>query len=217
MKTRHEHPQSRNLPATLLTQLGSDAYYASVASPKQTLPRIQLVTKGLYVDRGLVKSGHYALVDDCDDISDLGAAIDLLPLACRPKALDTNGELSLCIYDETLPEFRDIAERAGEKDSGCMYGASFLVVERSTQRFCEFYLGNKSGREVVGEIRAFLPLTKADIKARSLKDEPRNAQPTTLTSRLEKKGKYSWHAPSSQRARKRSRCLKGPLKSFQSS
>ena len=44
-----------------------------------------------------------------------------------------------------------------------MWGTSFLVFERTTGRFLEFFCGTQSTRPIAGDIAVFLPLIQADI------------------------------------------------------
>ena len=88
-----------------------------------------------------------------------------------------------------------------EKESHCMYGPSFLVFERSTCRFLEFFCGNKSSRSEAKKLYPYLPLSQADIDAKAARGEdvgglePHGPLPLTLKSRLVEKGTYSWHVP----------------------
>ena len=82
-----------------------------------------------------------------------------------------------------------------------MYGPSFLVYERTTGRFLEFFCGNKSSRSEAKKVYPYLPLTQADIDAKAAAGEdvsdlqPHGPLPLTLKSRLVEKGTYSWHVP----------------------
>ena len=94
--------------------------------------------------------------------------MDLLPLARRPKAIDmTDMEALVISYDMESEEFKRIAAKSTESDSHCQYGPSFLVYERSTGRFLEFFCGNKSSRIEAKKLFPFLPLTQADIDAKA--------------------------------------------------
>ena len=100
-------------------------------------------------------------------------AVDLLPLARRPKAIDmTDMEALVISYDMESEEFKRIAAKSTESDSHCQYGPSFLVYERSTGRFLEFFCGNKSSRIEAKKIFPFLPLTQADIDAKAAAGNP---------------------------------------------
>lgn len=179
------------------TQIGGDDVYNDLAKGGDFLARLQLYTKGKAIDKGLIKPGHYGVPVSDDEIIDLGDSIDLLVIARRPKALDMNDkEAIIVVHDNTSPEFQRIAAQSQEKESGCMYGPSFLVFERTTGRFYEFFCGSKSTRTEAKKIYPFLPISAADIKARNLEDvEPHGPLPMTLKSRWVEKGTYSWHVP----------------------
>lgn len=175
-----------NLPSTDVVDL-------SKFKETTFLPRVQLVTKGKYVDKGLIAPGHYGVPVSEDEIIDLGAAIDVLPLSVRNKALDTNTEPPTAVFDKTNPVYQDIEERAGQKDSGCMYGPSFLFFERNTSKFYEFFCGNKSARMEAGNIGQFLPVS--DEKAEAFGVEAHGPLPCTLRAKYIERPRYSWHAP----------------------
>jgi len=151
------------------------------------------VTKGKYVDKQKIAPGHYGVPQDEDEIQDLGASIDVIPFAVRDKALDTTEDPPVCVYDATDEVFEDIVERSGEKDSGCMWGPSFLIYERNTGRFYEFFLGSKSARREAGKFGPFLPVSEQQAKAFNMKAQPPKAM--TLRSKYIERGKYAWHIP----------------------
>ena len=77
-----------------------------------------------------------------------------------------------------------------------MYGPSFLVFERSTGKFYEFFCGSKSTRTEAKKVYPFMPVSQADIEARGLTDvEPHGPLPMTLKARYVEKGSFSWHVP----------------------
>jgi len=82
-----------------------------------------------------------------------------------------------------------------------MYGPSFLVYEKSTGCFLEFFCGNKSSRTESKKVYPYLPLSQADIDAKAARNEdvsdltPHGPIPLRLKSRLVEKGQYSWHVP----------------------
>ena len=55
-------------------------------------------------------------------------------------------EAIIVCHDHESDEFKRIAAKSLEKESHCMYGPSFLVFERSSGRFLEFFCGSKSTR-----------------------------------------------------------------------
>ncbi len=188
------------------TQLGSDEQFAELSRRAGFLCRLQLFTKGDAINQGLVPPGTYGIVESKDRIIKLGPSIDVLPLARRPKALDMSDKDAVIVnYDPNSDEFKDIAARSQEPESGCQYGTSFLFVERTTGRLLEFFCGSKSTRPIAGDIAVFLPLTQADIDRKKEagadigKMEPHGPKPCTLKARLAKSKKgYSWHVPDVQ-------------------
>lgn len=157
------------------------------------LPRIQLVTKGKYVDKGKISPGHYGVPEGEDEITDLGADIDILALAVRNKALDTTLDPPLAVYDASSEEYQRIRAQANEKDSGCMFGPSFLIFERNTARLYELFLGNKSGRQEASKFGPYLPISEEQAKTHGV--EAKGPTPLTLKAKYIERPRYSWHAP----------------------
>ena len=157
-----------NLDQLPSTQIGSDDQFADLAKSADFIGRLQLFTKGKAINRKLVGPGNYGIPESDEEVIDLGDTIDIIPLARRPKAIDmTDTEAIIVNYDPGTDEFKRIAAQSLEKESHCMYGPSFLVFERSTGRFLEFFCGNKSSRSEAKKIYPFLPLTQADIDAKA--------------------------------------------------
>lgn len=179
------------------TQIGGDDVYDNLAKSAEFLSRLQLYSKGKAIDKGQVKPGSFGIPQGGEEITDLGNSIDILVLARRPKAMDmTDTDALLTSYNNESAEFKRIAAQSLEKESHCMYGPSFLVIERSTGQFLEFFCGSKTLRSEAKKIYPFLPVTAADIKARGLTDvEPHGPLPLTLKSKLIEKGPYSWFGP----------------------
>ena len=188
------------------TQLGSDEQFEAMSRSNSFLGRLQLYSKGNAINEGLIPPGTYGIPESDKKIVKLGPQIDVLALAKRLKALDLRDkEAIVANYDATSDEFKEIAALSEEPDSNCMYGTSFLVFERTTGRFLEFFCGTKSTRPIAGDIAAFMALSQADIdrKAASGADvskmEPHGPQPCTLKVRLAKnKRGHSWHVPDVQ-------------------
>ena len=184
------------------TQLGTDDQFLELAKSSEFIGRLQLFTKGKAINKGLVRPGHYGIPESDEEVQDLGDCINIIPLARRPKAIDmTDTDAVLVNYDAESEEFKRIAAQSLEKESHCMYGPSFLVIEESTGRFLEFFCGSKSTRSEAKKIYPFLPLTAADIARQKAAGNDVNdlaahgALPLTLKSRLVEKGTYSWHVP----------------------
>lgn len=169
-----------NLPALTDEMFGQ---LAEVSKGSDFLPRIQLVTKGKYVDTGKIAPGHWGVPQPGgEEIIDLGAVIDVVPFFARAKALDVADKNAIISnYDLTSDEFQRIKNAA--KNTGCMWGPSFLVLERNTGKLYELFFGNASGRAEAGKLRPFLP------------DGERNASPATLSIRYKKTPDYGWHVP----------------------
>lgn len=150
-----------------------------VAKGSDFLPRIQLITKGKYVDQGKIAPGHWGVpLPGGEDIEDLGDRIDIVPLDYRPKALDVNDrDAIIAVYDVNDPEFRRI--KTAPKNTGCMWGPSFLVLERSTGKLYELFFGNKSGRNEASKLRPFL----------------QEQAPASMGIRYKKTPDYGWHVP----------------------
>ena len=154
-----------------------------VSQSQDFLPRIQLITKGKYVDMQKIPPGHWGIPLKGDDITDLGESVDLLPFAARSKALDVSDkEAIVAVYDVEDPEFQRI--RTAPKNTGCMWGPSFLVLERSTGKLYELFLGNKSGRAEAGKMKPFLPVEGRPYPL-----------PCTVNIRYKKGKDYGWHVP----------------------
>lgn len=181
------------------TQVGTDDDFDSIAKSSDFLARLQLYTKGKAINKKLVLPGNYGIPVTDDEVTDLGDEIDILPLARRPKAIDLKDtENIVAVYDVNDPEFTRIQAQSAQKESGCMYGPSFLVFERSTGQFLEFFCGTKSSRTEAKRIFPYLPLSQAMIDANpnaASNQQPHNAMPVTMKSRLVEKGQWSWHVP----------------------
>ncbi len=90
---------------------------------------------------------------------------------------------------------------SNEPESHCQYGPSFLVYERTTGRFLEFFCGNKSNRIEAKKLFPFLPLTQADIDAKAAAGNDvsdlraHGPLPVTLKVKLAENKRGSWHVP----------------------
>jgi hypothetical protein len=186
------------------TQVGSDAAFADLAKGGGNwLKYLKLCSNDKYAKAGKIPSGHWGLPGQDDAIEDLGDSIDVLPLARRPKALDTSDRSAIVTcYDEQSEQFKDIAAKSAEKDSGCQYGISFLVLERSTGQFYEVFFGSKTVRPEAKNVYPYLPLTQPDIDRLAAAGQdmtdvtPHGPRPLTLKTKLVKNKKgQMWHVP----------------------
>lgn len=170
------------LPTLNTDDLGA---LAEVAKGSNFLPRIQLITKGKYVDTGKIAPGHWGVpLAGGEEIEDLGDKIDVIPFAFRPKAMDVSDrEAIVTVYDTHDPEFKRIS--TAPKNTGCIWGPSFLVLERTTGKFYELFFSNASGRSEAGKMRPFLPT----------QDNEGQPSPASLGIRYKKTKDYGWHVP----------------------
>jgi hypothetical protein len=175
-------PFKVSLPAVQEDVMGQ---LAEVSKGADFLPRLQLVTKGKYVDTGKIAPGHWGVPQPGgEEIQDLGESIDIVPFTARPKAIDmSDREAIIAVYNTTDPEFGRI--KKAPKNTGCMWGPSFLVLERSTGKLYELFFGNASGRNEAGKLRPFLPSKES------------NGVPSaaSLGIRYKKTPEYGWHVP----------------------
>jgi hypothetical protein len=180
------------------TQIGGDAAFEELSRGGDYLKYVKLYTKGREIDRGSILPGRWGIPEaGGEEIVDLGAAINVLPLARRPKALDTSDRSAIVVsYDEQSPTFKAIQEKSSTPGSGCQHGVSFLVYENSTRQFLEVFFGNKSSRPEAKKLFPYLPLKQEDIERRNLQGvEPHGPLPVTLKIRLAENKKGSWHVP----------------------
>lgn len=180
-----------------VAQMGNDDVYGDLAKGTEFLGRLQLYSKGDAVSRNLIPGGSFGIPQSGDTITNLSDTIDVLVLARRPKALDmTDTEALIVNFDPDSDEFKRIAAQSAEKESHCMYGPSFLVYERKSGLFLEFFCGSKSARGESKNIYGFMAITQEEIDRRGLTEvEPHGPLPMTLKSKYVKKGPYAWHVP----------------------
>jgi len=184
------------------TQIGTNDQFAELTKGGDYLGRLQLFTKGRAVNMSLIAPGHYGIPESDDEIIDLGKSVDVLPLARRAKAVDMSDTGQIVIsHDMKSNEFDRIASQADEGKPHRQYGVSFLIYERTTGLFLEFFCGNKSSRIESKKVSPFLPLVQGDIdaKARAGRDvtnlKPHGPVPMTLKVRVAENHKGSWHVP----------------------
>lgn len=182
-----------NLPAV---SRGTDDNFGDLSKGADFLGRLQLFSKGKAIDKELIAPGHWGIQVSDEEVTCIGKSVDVIPFARRPKAIDLSDKDAIVTnYDMESDEFNRIAQLSTVKDSNCMYGPSFLVFERSTGRFLEWFCGTKSTRPEAKKMYPFLTLTEEDIKARGLEgQEPHGPLPFTMNIRLVEK-KFSWHVP----------------------
>jgi len=139
------------------------------------LPRLQMYgCSADVVKEGKFPGGHWACVQG-DELEDLGATVDIIPLNYRMKAIDFTGKDVVQYYDKESSGYKEVASKNGK---GFMHGPVFIVLERTTGRLMELYFGSKSGRREAPKLRPFLE----------------KRMPCTLSCRL-KKGDNTYHVP----------------------
>lgn len=159
------------------------------------LKRVQLVSSGDLVNKGLAKPGEWVIPIDGDTVENLGDSIDGLVISVRDKALDTNPNPPVAAFDVESDLYKEIVEQAGTKDSGCMYGPSFLLYVREAEQFLELFLGNASGRQEAKKLFPFLPISEDQAKAYGKQFKAQGPQAVTLTSKYVSRGRFKWYAP----------------------
>lgn len=129
--------------------------------------------------------GNYGIVER-NVMLPIGKAVDVLPLARRVKAVDySNPGAPVTTHDLDSEAFKYI--QAAACDEGpCQYGASFLLYERSTQRFVEFLCGTKAARREARKMAEYMRVTEAQVdfcRKYGLVGKPREMRPLTLRAR----------------------------------
>lgn len=142
-----------------------DETIANQLSGSAFLPRLQLLTG----NSDKCKSNEFpvnkfALISG-QKYTDIGAAVNVLVLVWRPKAIDTKSDEMIVVHDVTEPEFERIKEQSKEKDSGCMYGQEFLIWIPEIEQFATFFMGTPTSRREAPNMLALL------MKAATLKPE----------------------------------------------
>jgi hypothetical protein len=155
-----------------------DDQYDKVASVGGLLPRLQLfISSSEMVKTEKIGQNRYGLVTGKDQITDLGKEVDVLILTWRPRALDTSDRSNIRASSDINSDlFKDIQEKAGEQNSGCLYGPEFLLYVPMAEKFATCLFGSKTARNEARSVQAFI------------------GKPATFKSRLIKTNEYSWQA-----------------------
>jgi len=181
-------PASSNVSLDVLEQFATGSSF---------LPRMQLFTKGKYIDTGKIQPGHYGIVDG-EEVIDLGISIDVLLLGVRTKTLDMSDRDNIISrYTVGEPEFERIRQMSEVKNSSCQCGLSFLVYDSGSNTLCEFFCGSRSAQNESKKMLPFLAITPEQAVAAAEKGrivEPKVATPLTLKVRYIQK-QFSWHVP----------------------
>ncbi len=163
--------------------------------PIKYLRRLHLVSSGSakYVAAGNAAVGDYIIPGTGDECEILGQAVDIVPFAVRDKALDTNENPPVTVFDPEDALYQEIEERSLVKDSGCLCGPSFLVFERNSGEFFEFFCGGVSAQMEAGKLGPFLPVSEA--QAELFGTDVKGADALTLQTKPVKRPRQLWFVP----------------------
>jgi hypothetical protein len=189
------NPSVYSVPSSIKT---SEDDFNDLAKGGDFLGRLQLFTKGEAINKRLIAPGQYGIPISADKVQVLGDAVDLLVLARRVKAMDMSDRNAIITnYDRNSDVFKGIMERSEGEDSGCMYGPSFLVIERTTGKFLEFFCGSGSSRREAGNLYPFVPAEAKGNEGEEGYEPARGPGYVTLKANIakSKNGKFSWHVP----------------------
>jgi len=134
-----------------IEQGNTDVMKKVMSSGSAFLPRLQFMSSSAKLCKGgKFPINHFAIIQS-EDAVDCGETIDVIVLASRPKALDTN--VPVAYHDPQLDDdgnfggdFKDVVDRASKKDSGCMWGPEFLMYVPSTEQYVTFFMGSITAR-----------------------------------------------------------------------
>jgi len=170
----------------LQKQLVPEADFAEIAgSGASFLPRLQLFTANSEeVKQMKIPMATYGIVTrKADPIIQLGATVQVMPLAYRPKAMDVRVNPVVSYHKPDSSEFRAIKDEADrDSNSGKMYGPEFLMWVKD-HGFAVMMFGSKTARNVAPSVRA-LVCKYALLSAKYIS-----------TPKTDKKQAYSWHGP----------------------
>ena len=164
----------QNLPTTKHEALEKDMMRGA-----GFLPRVQLVDNtSAFSKKKLITAGNYVLIFRKDQFKDLTAEVEVIPVAWRPLALDSNNEPPLFSHNPESERFKRITEAATKPGEGFISGPDFLVWIPAEKTFATYLMGSKSAKRVASDLNA------------------RMHQMTRLKSYFVEKEKWSWWAPS---------------------
>lgn len=172
-------PADANLAVAQYTE--DDKIFGQVITAGAFLPRVQLYGGNSEAAKeGKIGVGRYGLTRSKDSIVDMTNQFDCLPISFRFKAMRITKEGNIFTYhNPTSPEFKKVMVDSEVQNSGCMYGAEFLLWLPVEECFATLYLSSKTARR----------------EAPALKDLMKERKAATLAVNYIKKGAYSWHGP----------------------
>jgi hypothetical protein len=162
------------------SKYGTQDNFTAIAVTSSYLPRLQLFGSNSEMCKtGKIPIAHYGLVVQKDQVEDLGAEVDVIPVSWRPKAMRiTEGNAApLSYYNPQTPEFLQTQKDSEQPNSGCMFGPEFLVYVPVMKRFALYFMSSKTSRRQAPELRALI------------------GKGATLKTQFIKTPKYSWHGP----------------------
>lgn len=133
----------------MIKQQGQNKYATEKALSTVTkvgsfLPYLQLHGNSKLVKQKKMPMGNFALVKNKVH-SDIGDSFVAFVVAWRPKAMQYKPTV-LSVYDTESAQFKTIEAKADTKDSGCGFGAEFLLWLPEHKELVTLFLGNKTGR-----------------------------------------------------------------------
>ena len=162
----------------LLPNISAEEFKEAVSSSTY-LPRIQIIDpKSKLSVKKIVPAGNYALVRGKEDADDLTSEFDAIVCGMRWKALDTNGETPLTVFDKSSQAFKEIEAKSAIKDSGCMWGPEFLLWVASMKKYATFFCSSKTSRREATNIYDLI------------------ASAATFKINLIETKQYTWYGPS---------------------
>jgi hypothetical protein len=168
----------------------SEDQISSVVSSSDYFKRLQLMgANSDAVKEGKIGMGHYALVTDKENMKDLGNQVDVLVCSMRLKAMQiTDDNQVINTFDANDPEFTRIKDIANvDANAGCLCGCEFLLWLPSDECFVTLFMASKSARREAPNVRAMID------------EKEGKPGPATLTVKLAKNTKYSWHVTKVQK------------------
>ena len=173
------------LAKTSQAQITHGDFNAVSGSRISFLPYLQLFGGSSdAVKEGKIPIAHYGTtVGKEKTLKDLGTVISVIPLAWRPKAMNTKTKPVLAFHNPSSNEFLNIRKMAdADTKSGCIYGPEFLLWH-PTERFITFLMGSKTARNEAPAIQPFLPSVDGKLSV------------ITLSAVLINGDEHKWHGP----------------------
>lgn len=194
MSTQLTEAPSASVPAPSYDS--TQRMFRTLAKSNNFLKRLQLYSKGKAVNRRLIQPGQYGIPESDEEVVVLGDNVDVLVFAARPKALDTSGKKPIVNFDMDSEIFKQIERESYVKNSPCMFGITFLVFERSTGQFLEYFAKTKSARADAAKLQQYMPIGEEQVRQAEeagveLSLQP--AQPITMGAKLKEADDFSWH------------------------